>query len=66
VVRAGSWLYCEVEHLPVTMIRVPGGNLVWSNPAGNPSQQSLGSFGPKRLRGLFVVNILSSSYGTLT
>ena len=24
VVRAGSWLYCEVEHLPVT-IRVPGG-----------------------------------------
>jgi hypothetical protein len=25
VVRAGSWLYCEVEHLPATMIRVLGG-----------------------------------------
>ena len=53
MVRAGSWLYCVVGHLPVTMIRVPGGAWRGQNLQVIPLSSCLVCLGRNCLKGLF-------------
>jgi len=64
VVRAGSWLYCGVEHLPVTMIRVPRD--AWSGQTQRVIPISMrGLFEPQCLIGLVCLVFLGGVMGAL-